>query len=82
MIQSRLALAIGPDIEMSKYVKKYEIGMIAKDWSAFSLANMIRSTPLSKLIYYKDQSNKYAKDLSSINDNLNFIDLINSYKNA
>tara|TARA_B100000768_G_C11284427_1_gene381160 strand:- start:3997 stop:5130 length:1134 start_codon:yes stop_codon:yes gene_type:complete len=82
MIQSRLAMAIGPDIEMSKYVKKYEIGMIAKDWSAFSLANMIRSTPLSKLIYYKDQSNKYAKDLSSINDNLNFIELINSYKNA
>ncbi len=80
MIQSRLALAIGPDIEMSKYVKKYEIGMIAEDWSAFSLANMIRSTPLSKLIYYKNQSDKYANDLSSINDDLNFIDLINSYK--
>tara|TARA_Y100001935_G_C17303380_1_gene510714 strand:+ start:2119 stop:3240 length:1122 start_codon:yes stop_codon:yes gene_type:complete len=80
MIQSRLALAIGPDIEMSKYVKKYGIGMIAEDWSAFSLANMIRSTPLSKLIYYKNQSNKYANDLSSINDDLNFIDLINSYK--
>ena len=82
MIQSRLALAIGPDIEMSKYVNKYEIGMIAEDWSAFSLAKMIRSTPLSKLIYYKDQTNKYAKNLSSINDNLNFIDLISSYKNV
>lgn len=79
MIQSRLAMAIGPDIEMSKYVKKYELGMIAEDWSAFSLAKKIKSTDLLKLKHYKQQTNKYAKDLSSISDNLNFLKLINSY---
>ena len=65
MIQSRLVLAIGPDIEMSKYVKKYELGMVVEDWSAFSLAEKIKSTDLSKLTYYKQQANKYAKDLFS-----------------
>ena len=79
MIQSRLALAIGPDIEMSKYVNKYELGMISEDWSSFSLAEKIKSTNVYKISNYKKQSDKYAKDLSSINDNINFMNLINSY---
>lgn len=82
MIQSRLALAIGPDIEMSKYVKKYKIGMISKDWTANSIAKVIESTKSSKLMYYKNQTNKYADELSSNSDNLKFKNLIKTYENV
>ena len=79
MIQSRLALAIGPDIEMSKYVKRYDLGMIVEDWSSSSLAQSIKSKDVSKLRHYKQQANKHAKELSSLNDNINFLNVINSY---
>ena len=82
MIQSRLALAIGPDIEMSKYVRKYKIGMISKDWTANSIAKVIESTKSSKLMYYKNQTNKYAYELSSNSDNLKFKNLIKTYENV
>ena len=51
--------------------------MISEDWSSFSLAEKIKSTNVSKISHYKKQSDKYAKDLSSINDNINFMNLIN-----
>ena len=80
-IQSRLAVAIGPDIEMSKYVKKYKLGMIAKEWSAKSMAKSISSTNIDKLSFFKNQSHKFAKKLSSLENDILFKDIIDSYKN-
>ncbi|MAM04501.1 MAG: hypothetical protein CMD06_00895 [Flavobacteriales bacterium] len=79
-IQSRIAIAIGPDIEMSKYVKKYDLGIISSSWSPKSLADKISETSIDKLNYYKNQTHKYAQTLSSKDNNEFFIDLINKYK--
>ena len=79
-IQSRLAIAIGPDIEMSSYVKKYNLGMIADDWSAESIAKKISSTNIDQLTFFKNQAHKYAKKLSSNNNDQLFKNIIDSYK--
>lgn len=81
-IQSRLVIAIGPDIEMSKYVKNYDLGIIAPTWSPKDLAKSIENTSYEKLLYYKNQCHNYAKELSSI-DNENKIEkIINRYSNS
>ena len=79
LIQSRVAVVIGPDIEMSKYVKKYKIGIISKDWSAKSLANIIANTNKEQIMFHKVQCHKNAMKLSSINNNKFFIKTIESY---
>lgn len=78
-IQSRLAVAIGPDIEMSWYVRKYDLGMIADDWSPKSLAKSIEATNVEKLKFYKNQCHKFAKELSSDFNDRVFRDIINSF---
>ena len=72
MIQSRLALAIGPDIEMSKYINKYKLGMISEDWSAYSLAKKIKSCNISEIMYYKKQQISMRK-IIKLNDNYIFV---------
>ena len=78
-IQSRLVVVIGPDIEMSKYVNKYNIGVISKDWTAKSLADSINSLSYEEIVFYKKQCHKHAKDLSYIVNNEIFLNLINSF---
>ena len=75
-IQSRLAIAIGPDIEMSRYVNKYDLGMISKELTSESLASTIKNTNAKKLMYYKNQSHKFAKELSSLKNDKEFLKLI------
>ena len=78
-IQSRLVVAIGPDIEMSKYVNKYDLGIISPSWSPEDMAQTIKNTNYKKLVYYKNQSQKYAKELSSINNEKEIEKIINKY---
>tara|TARA_B100001287_G_scaffold191398_1_gene161705 strand:- start:16146 stop:17273 length:1128 start_codon:yes stop_codon:yes gene_type:complete len=78
-IQSRLVVAIGPDIEMSKYVKKYDLGIISPTWSPEDLAQSIKNTNLEELVFYKNQCQKYAKELSSINNEKEIEKIINKY---
>ena len=80
-IQSRLVVVIGPDIEMSKYVNKYKVGVISKDWTAHSLADSINLLDHEKIIFHKNQSHKYAKDLSCEENDKIFLKLINSFSN-
>ncbi len=79
-VQSRLAIVVGPDIEMSKYVKKYNLGVIAKKWTAKSLSDAIKSSDVKKLTFYKNQSHKYAKKLSSNDNDQMFKNIIDSFK--
>ncbi len=78
-VQSRLAVVIGPDIEMSKYVRKYNLGIISNDWSAESLANSIKSTNTTKLMFFKKQAHKHAKELSSLTNDGLFKNIIKAY---
>jgi hypothetical protein len=64
-IQARLAVAIGPSIEMEKIVKKYDCGVVAKDFKPRSLAEKINRLTTDEIMYYKRQSHQAAGELSS-----------------
>jgi len=63
-VQARLAVAIGPSPEMVSYVKKYDLGIISKDFSAMSMADELNKLTPEKIMHYKNQAHKYAKELS------------------
>ena len=64
-IQARLAVAIGPGIEMAKIVSKYDCGIVAKDFEPRSLAKELNLLTFEKLAYYKQQSHKAADELNA-----------------
>ena len=64
-IQARLCLAISPNIEMKNIVDKYQLGLVSEDFTARSMANKIVSLTPDKIMYYKQQSHKFAYELSS-----------------
>ena len=78
-VQSRLVIAIGPDIEMSKYVKRYDLGIVAATWLPKDLAKSIEDSNCEKLVYYKNQCQNFAKELSSIENENELEKLINKY---
>jgi len=62
-IQARLAVAIGPGIEMQKIVKKYDCGLISADFTPQSLARELNALTPGKIMYYKRQADQAAKEL-------------------
>ena len=62
-IQARLAIAIGPSIEMQKIVTEYDCGIVSKSFEPRSLAEEINQLTPEKLTYYKEQSHKAAQEL-------------------
>lgn len=64
-IQARLAIAIGPSIEMEKITKKYDCGVVAKDFEPRSLADELNQLTHGELAYYKEQSHKAAQILNA-----------------
>ena len=71
-IQARLAIAIGPSIEMVKIVKKYNLGIYSKDFTPKSLAESVKQLTPENIMEYKINSDIYAKELSAEN-NINII---------
>ncbi|MCX6163714.1 MAG: capsular biosynthesis protein [Ignavibacteriae bacterium] len=63
-IQARLAIAIGPSPEMSSIVKKYDLGIISKNFNAVEMAEALNSLTSEKIYYYKMQADKNAYILS------------------
>lgn len=63
-IQARLAIAIGPSPEMEELVRKYDLGVVADDFSPSSMANKIKELSVERIMYHKNQSHKYARELS------------------
>jgi hypothetical protein len=64
-IQARLAIAIGPSIEMVKIVERYNLGIYSKEFTPISLAEAIKKLTPEKIMEYKNNSDKYAKELSA-----------------
>ena len=64
-IQARLVVAIGPSVEMQKIVKKYDCGIISKDFEPRSLAEKLNQLTSEKLLYYKEESHKTAQKLNA-----------------
>ena len=57
-IQARLAVFVGPSIEMEKLVDKYNCGKVAPDFLPESMARVIKETPSSELMKFKENSHK------------------------
>lgn len=64
-IQARLAIAIGPSIEMKKIVDQYDCGIVASDFEPRTLALDLNKLTTEKLMYYKNQSHKAASVLNA-----------------
>ncbi len=64
-IQARLALAIGPSPEMEKIVKRYNLGVVASDFSSKEMAKILNKLDKEKIDFYKNQSHKFSLELSS-----------------
>ena len=64
-IQARLAIAISPSPEMAKIVREYDCGVVAEDFSPEALARCLMQLDAEKIDYYKQQSHKIARMMSS-----------------
>ncbi len=64
-IQARLAVAIGPNIEMNKIVKAYDCGIVSSDFTPPTLAKELNRLTSEKIMYYKGQSHKAAMELNA-----------------
>jgi hypothetical protein len=71
-IQARLAIAVGPSIEMVKIIDRYNLGVHSKDFTPKSLAKAISQLTPEQIMEYKQNADKYAKELSA-EENMNKI---------
>lgn len=64
-IQARVAVAIGPSIEMSELVRKFNCGVISKDFDPKSLANELNQLTAEKIMELKKNSHAAARELNA-----------------
>jgi hypothetical protein len=64
-VQARLAIAIGPSIEMVKIVEQYNLGVYSDDFSPKSFANRIAQLTAEEILEYKKNADKHARELSA-----------------
>lgn len=75
-IQARLAIAIGPTPEMANIVNTYKLGVVADDFTSLSLAKKINSLTAEEILFFKNQSDKCAKELSAEKNKIILNDLV------
>ncbi|MBL6448338.1 hypothetical protein JMN32_18640 [Fulvivirga sp. 29W222] len=64
-IQARLAVAIGPSVEMAKVVKKYQCGIVSADFTPKALANELKQLTTQDIDTMKANCSNAAMDLSA-----------------
>ena len=64
-IQARLAVAIGPSPEMTRIVRKHDLGVVSEDFSPKMFARCLSVLGREKINYYKSQSHQAARILSA-----------------
>ncbi|TLD81364.1 capsular biosynthesis protein [Helicobacter sp. MIT 11-5569] len=64
-IQARLAIAIGPNPEMARLVKQYNLGIISKDFTPESMAEELNKLTKEQILHYKENANQTAKILNA-----------------
>ncbi len=62
-VQARLAIVIGPSQEMVRLVNKYDLGLIAEDFTADAMARTLSNLTKEKVWQCKQQSDAAAKEL-------------------
>lgn len=59
-VQARLAIAIGPSPEMSRYVEKYDLGVISSDFTPENLATKLNGMTSEECWQYKQNAHATA----------------------
>lgn len=59
-IQARLAIAIGPSLEMERIVKQYDLGVVAADFSPEAMANALRDISIADIDRFRSNSHQVA----------------------
>ncbi len=72
-IQARLCIAISPSIEMKRVVEKFNLGVVAEDFSALSLAKQILKLSKEDIHQFKLNSDKAASQISAEHYNALFL---------
>jgi hypothetical protein len=62
-MQARLAIAIGPSPEMSRLVKKFEIGIVAEDFEPKTLAKRLNTLSVDDINKMKQNAALAAKEI-------------------
>lgn len=75
-VQARLGIAIGPSQEMASIVKKYNIGVISKDFNPKTLADELNKMSTSQVASFKKNATHAAKDLNAEKNEVIFNDLL------
>jgi hypothetical protein len=63
-IQARLAILIGPSIDMKVLLDKYSLGIYSKNYTSKSMAKALNSLTRKQIFEYKKNANKAAKKLN------------------
>lgn len=64
-IQARLAIAIGPTLEMARLIHRYDLGVVSQEFTAQSLAETIQTLTPEKILHYKQQAELAARELNA-----------------
>ena len=64
-IQARLCIAVSPSPEMAQLVRRYDLGIIAENFSPMAMAQKINALTKEKIMEYKQQAHLHARSLSS-----------------
>ena len=78
-IQARLAIAIGPSIEMTKYVEQYALGIVSKSFDYAEFSEAIASLSYQQIDRAKINSHKIAMELSEESNKSRFLSLLKSH---
>ncbi|MDO4666063.1 MAG: hypothetical protein Q4A71_07700 [Actinomycetaceae bacterium] len=62
-IQGRLAIAVGPTIEMQKLVENYELGVISAGYETDQIIASLNTLTTEQIRHFKDNANVAARDL-------------------
>ena len=64
-IQARLAVAIGPSIDMKKIVDQYKCGIVSSEFNPQSLAAELNKLTMERIAELKGNSNRAASELNA-----------------
>ena len=64
-IQARLAIAIGPSIDMSNLVRRFDLGIINENFNPKHMADSLNNLTVEDINKYKLNSDKAANELNS-----------------
>lgn len=80
-VQARLAIAIGPSPEMAALVKRYDMGVIAEDFSTASFAKTLSALDHHRINRFKTNADRAARDLCFEKNAGTLLSLVNGLLN-